>query len=71
MTDRYIIPQLPLPYDLETVQVLRQLGKANRKLAELKGIARTIPQMNEMCPNMNGYVPKNELLGTYSLRMCK
>lgn len=27
--------------------------------------------MNEMCPNTNGYVPKNELLGTYSLRMCK
>lgn len=46
MTDRYIIPQLPLPYDLETVQVLRQLGKANRKLAELKGIARTIPNEN-------------------------
>lgn len=43
MTDNYIIPTLPLPYDLETVAVLRQLGKANRKLAELKGIAHTIP----------------------------
>lgn len=46
MTNSYIIPQLPLPYDLETVQVLRQLSKANRKLAELKGIARTIPNEN-------------------------
>lgn len=43
MTDNYKIPTLPLPYDLETVAVLRQLGKANRKLAELKGIAHTIP----------------------------
>ena len=43
---QYTIPQLPLPYDFETVKVLRQLSKANRKLAELKGIARTIPNEN-------------------------
>lgn len=46
MANNYIIPYLPLPYDLETVKVLKQLSKANRKLAELKGIARTIPNEN-------------------------
>lgn len=46
MANKYIIPNLPLPYDLETVAVLKQLNKANKKLAELKGIARTIPNEN-------------------------
>lgn len=39
----YTIPELPLRYDLETKDVLKQVNKANRKLAELKGVARTIP----------------------------
>lgn len=39
----YIIPDLPLPYDLETKEILRQVNFANRKLAELKGVAQTIP----------------------------
>ena len=39
----YKIPLLPLPYDLKTKTVLRQANKANRKLAELKGVAQTIP----------------------------
>lgn len=39
----YKIPLLPLPYELETKTVLRQANKANRKLAELKGVAQTIP----------------------------
>lgn len=39
----YIIPNLPLPYDLETKAVLKQLNKANKVLAELKGLATTIP----------------------------
>lgn len=39
----YKTPLLPLPYDLETKTVLRQANKANRKLAELKGVAQTIP----------------------------
>lgn len=43
MAENYDIPVLPLQYDLETKAVLRQLAKANRKLAELKGIAQTIP----------------------------
>jgi Fic family protein len=42
----YNIPTLPLPIDLETKAVLRQLNAANRKLAELKGIALTIPNEN-------------------------
>ena len=46
MANKYILPTLPLPYDLETVAVLKQLNKANKKLAELKGIARTIPNEN-------------------------
>ena len=39
----YTIPELPLQYDLETKVVLKQVNQANRKLAELKGVARTIP----------------------------
>lgn len=39
----YNIPTLPLQYDLETKEVLKQLNSANRKLAELKGVAQTIP----------------------------
>lgn len=39
----YTIPHLPLPYDLETKEVLKQVNRATRKLAELKGVAQTIP----------------------------
>ena len=39
----YNIPELPLPYDFETKEILKQVNKANRKLAELKGVAQTIP----------------------------
>lgn len=42
----YNIPILPLQYDLETKAVLRQLNRANKKLAELKGVAQTIPNEN-------------------------
>ena len=41
--EKYSIPSLPLPYDLETKEVLKQLNRSNRKLAELKGVAQTIP----------------------------
>ena len=41
--ERYKIPELPLPYDLETKEVLKQVNRATRKLAELKGVAQTIP----------------------------
>lgn len=39
----YQIPILPLEYDLQTVAVLRQVNQASRMLAELKGVALTIP----------------------------
>ena len=42
----YQIPVLPLKIDVETKAVLRQLNAANRKLAELKGVALTIPNEN-------------------------
>lgn len=43
MSKHYSVPWLPLPYDLETKAVLRQANIANKKLAELKGVATTIP----------------------------
>lgn len=39
----YILPRLPPPVELETVQVLKSLNRASRALANLKGQARTIP----------------------------
>lgn len=46
MENKYIIPELPLKHDLETKAILRQVNKSNKKLAELKGIAQTIPNEN-------------------------
>lgn len=43
MNKQYSIPTLPLPYDLETKEVLKQLTRSHRRLAELKGLALTIP----------------------------
>lgn len=43
MKKTYIIPRLPLPEDLETKAVLKQAAAAHRRLAELKGVAATIP----------------------------
>lgn len=42
----YSIPLLPLSYDLETKAILKQLNNANRRLAELKGVAMTILNEN-------------------------
>ncbi|WP_292024155.1 MULTISPECIES: Fic family protein [unclassified Brevundimonas] len=39
----YAIPPLPPREDLETVSVLREVARAHRHLAELKGGARSIP----------------------------
>lgn len=39
----YVIPSLPLPIDVQTKPILQQLNKATRALAELKGVAHTIP----------------------------
>ena len=46
MNGTYNIPQLPLPHDFETKAILKQVNAANRRLAELKGIALTIPNEN-------------------------
>ena len=43
MGKSYSIPILPLPFEVESKEVLRQVNKANRALAELKGMATTIP----------------------------
>ena len=43
MTSQYKIPELPLKMDLETKPILKQLSLASRALAELKGVAKTIP----------------------------
>lgn len=40
---QFSIPLLPLSEEIETKDVLLQLNKANKSLAELKGIAQTIP----------------------------
>ena len=39
----YQIPQLPLPFELETKPVLEQLERANKQLAELKELVHLIP----------------------------
>lgn len=39
----YRIPDLPLPFELETKEILKQLSASHRQLAELKGIVQTIP----------------------------
>lgn len=44
----YSIPLLPLSYDLETKAILKQLNNANRRLAELKGVAMTIPNREHL-----------------------
>ena len=46
MNKDYDIPQLPLHFDLETKAVMKRLVSANRRLAELKGVALTIPNEN-------------------------
>jgi filamentation induced by cAMP protein fic len=43
MGKSYSIPTLPLAFDVESKEILRQVNKANRALAELKGVAATIP----------------------------
>lgn len=46
MSNQYIIPSLPLDYELETKPILKQLARSHQKLAELKGLARSIPNEN-------------------------
>ena len=46
MSTEYNIPKLPLDFDFETKAIMRQVSKSNRRLAELKGVALTIPNEN-------------------------
>lgn len=46
MSTKYNIPLLPLPLDIETKAVLKQVNAANRQLGELKGTALKIPNEN-------------------------
>lgn len=39
----YKIPDLPLSFDVETKAVLKQTIEANRRLAELKGVVKSMP----------------------------
>ncbi len=43
MQSNFTIQLLPLPFDVESKKVFRKVTEANRHLAELKGVARTIP----------------------------
>lgn len=43
MKNNYQIPKLPLPIDIETKAVLKQVNAANKRLAELKGVVEKIP----------------------------
>ncbi|HEY5591503.1 MAG TPA: Fic family protein [Paludibacter sp.] len=39
----YVIPELPLSFEIETKAVLKQTIEANRRLAELKGVVKSMP----------------------------
>lgn len=41
--NNYVIPSLPFPKDIETKPVLKKLALAHKALAELNGVAETIP----------------------------
>ena len=43
---QYKLEKLPLKEEIETTKVLKQLSKTSRALAELKGVARTMPNQN-------------------------
>ena len=40
------IDMLPIPKDIETKRILKQLSRTSRALAELKGVAKTMPNQN-------------------------
>ena len=41
--NEYLIRPLPFPEDIETKDVLKKLARARAALAEIKGVAETIP----------------------------
>lgn len=44
--NQFTLKLLPPEYDVETKPILKQLANAHRYLAELKGVAKTIPNVN-------------------------
>ena len=54
--DKYIIPTLPLTFDVETKVVLKQAAVAHRRLAELKGAIKSMP--NASCECQNSFLQK-------------
>ena len=46
MTKEYLPPKLPINKELETKKVLKKIVSSNRALAELKGVAGTIPNQS-------------------------
>ena len=44
--EKWVLKELPLSIDIETKQILKSLPSAHAALAELKGIASTIPNQN-------------------------
>ena len=53
--NNYIIPTLPLAFEVETKAVLKQTAVAHRRLAELKGAIKAVPNasilINWLCKN--------------------
>ena len=68
MEHHYHIPHLPLPFDIETKAVMKQLISANRKLAELRGVAQTIPNENILISTLTLQEAKDSSLVEISLR---
>ena len=58
MNSGYQIPTLPLVHDLETRATLRQATKTSRALAELKGLASTIPNEQILISTLTLQEPK-------------
>lgn len=68
MGTSYNIPSLPLNFDIESKDILRQVNRANRALAELKGIAATMP--NETMVNQLYNVYPKEPKRVHILETC-
>ena len=49
----YHIPKLPLTVNLETVEIYKALALANRNLAELKGLATSIPNQGILIDSLS------------------
>ena len=43
---KYRIPELPLNVELETKEILKQAIASNKKLAELNGLVKSVPNAN-------------------------